>query len=326
VLAFGQLRATGEPCATAATTKSMNEFPRSTTDTRDNGTSTVESRFVTANGIRLHYMDHAGERGPLVFLHGLSANAHSFDELIGSGLSPAFRALALDLRGRGHSQKGSGYTFEEHSDDVIAWLDALGLQEVILVGHSFGGFLATFIAWRHPSRVRKLIVLDIAASALRDPRVGELLKPSLGRLTRSWSSRDEYIEEMKAAPFLSTWWSSAIERYFQSDAEVGSDGQVRSLTELDVVVGAAGDVARLNWTDIFAAVSQPVLLFHALDRFGPEGATPLVLPEDAQATASLVRNCHCLAVEGNHITMLFGNAASTIAAGIAEFAETEAVA
>jgi pimeloyl-ACP methyl ester carboxylesterase len=304
----------------------MNESPRSGTDTPDKGTSTVESRFVTANGIRLHYVDHPGERGPLVFLHGLSANAHSFDELIGSGLSPAFRAIALDLRGRGRSQKGSGYTIEEHSDDVVAWLDALALPEVILVGHSFGGFLATFIAWRHPSRVRKLIVLDIAASALRDPRVGELLKPSLGRLGRSWSSRDEYIEEMKGAPFLSTWWSPAIERYFQTDAEVCSDGQVRSLTGVDVVAGAAGDGARLNWPDIFAGVSQPVLLFHALERFGPEGTTPLVLPEDARATGGLVRNCRCVAVEGNHITMLFGNAASAIATGIAEFAGTEALA
>jgi pimeloyl-ACP methyl ester carboxylesterase len=296
------------------------------TGTHHRGTSTVESKFVTANGIRLHYVDHAGERGPLVFLHGLSANAHSFDELIGSGLSPAFRAIALDLRGRGHSQKASGYTFAEHSCDVIAWLDALGLHEVILVGHSFGGFLATFIASRHPSRVRKLILLDIAATALRDPRVGELLKPSLGRLTRSWSSRDEYIEEMKAAPFLSTWWSPAIERYFQSDAEVGSDGQVRSLTGVDVVVGAARDGTRLNWTDIFASVCQPVLLFHAVERFGSEGATPLVLPEDAHATARVVQNCRCVAVEGNHITMLFGNAASALAAGIAEFAEAEVVA
>lgn len=283
----------------------------------------MESRFVTANGIRLHYLDHAGERGPVAFLHGLSANAHSFDELIGSGLSPTFRAIALDLRGRGRSQKASGYTLEEHADDVVAWLDALGLQNVTLAGHSFGGFLATFIAWRHPSRVRRLVLLDIAASALSDPRVGALLKPSLGRLTRTWISRNEYIDDMKAAPFLNAWWSPALERYFQSDAEVGSDGQVRSLTGLDVVAGAAADGALRDWTDIFTTVSQPVLLVHALERFGPEGTAPLVLPEDARATARLVSNCRCVPVEGNHITMLFGNAAASISAQIAEFAQAE---
>ena len=68
---------------------------------------------------------------------------------------------------------------------------------------------------------------------------------------------------------------------------------------LDVVAGAAADGALRNWTDIFAAVSQPVLLLHALERSGPEGTTPLVLPEDARATASLVSNCRCVAVEGN---------------------------
>ena len=303
----------------------MPEPSGSQTRMRGDDSSVAESKFTTAHSLRLHYLDHVGADGPLVFLHGLSANAHSFDDVIANGLSPAFRVLALDLRGRGRSEKGSGYTFEDHASDVIAWLDALDLQSVILVGHSFGGFLAAYIAWRHPSRVRKVVLLDIAASAPRDPRVAELLKPSLGRLARSWPSRVEYIEEMRAAPFLSASWSPAIERYFHTDADAGPDGQVRSLTTLNVVAAAAGDGARLNWPDIFAQVPQPVLLIHAVDRYGAEGSTPLVLTEEARATAALITDCRCVPVEGNHITMLFGDPARSIAARIARFAQTEQI-
>jgi pimeloyl-ACP methyl ester carboxylesterase len=292
------------------------------TDVRWGATQSCEDKFVVANGIRMHYLERAGEKGPLVFLHGLSANAHYFDQLLDSGLSPTFRTLALDLRGRGLSEKAaSGYTFEEHGKDVIAWLDALGLDDVILVGHSFGGFLAAFVAWRFPSRVRKLVVMDIAASAPRDPRVGELLKPSLGRLSRSWSSPSEYIDEMKATPFLSAWWNPALERYYASDVEIADNGRVRSLTQLDAVVEAARDGARLDWSEIFAQVPQPVLLLHAVDRFGAEGATPLVLPQEARTTAGILPNCRSVPVQGNHVTMLFGGAVSSIAASIAEFVE-----
>ena len=277
-------------------------------------------KSAIVNGLRLHYLDHAGDSGPIVFLHGLSANAHFFDDLIEAGLSPRLRVLSLDLRGRGLSDKpAGGYSIDEHATDVIAWLDALGLQDVILGGHSFGGFLASYVAVRYPSRVRKLILLDIADSAPRNPRVAELLKPSLGRLSRQWSSRVEYIDEMKGAPFLSSCWSDALERYLQTDVEVGGDEQVRSLARIEAVVECVRDGARLDWPEILAQVPQPTLLLYAIDRFGPEGATPLVLPEEARATAATIQNCRCLPVQGNHITMLFGEGASRIAAGIVEF-------
>ena len=298
----------------------MDAISRPTTAAQE--TTTAKSRFVTVNGLQLHYLDHAGVKGPLVFLHGLSANAHSFDELIESGVAPRFRALALDLRGRGRSDKPeSGYTLDDHARDVVDWLDALGLQEVLLVGHSYGAFLAAFIAWRHPTRIVKLVLLDIAASAARDPRVAEMLKPSLGRLDHSWTSELAYITEMKAAPFLSAWWNPALERYFQTDIEMAGDGQIRSVTRREAVAAAAYDAACQDWPAILSQLSQPVLLFHAAEGFGSEGAMPLVLREDAEATARLVPNCRCVPATGNHITMLFGGATAAMATAIADFSE-----
>ena len=114
---------------------------------------------------------------------GLTANAHSFDGLIAAGLNQKHRVLALDLRGRGLSDKpATGYSMADHAADVLALLDSLGLEQVLLGGHSFGGLLTYYIAANFPERVSKLVVLD--AGVVFNPRIQELLMPTLSRLGR----------------------------------------------------------------------------------------------------------------------------------------------
>src|SRR5262245_50949654 len=118
-------------------------------------------RFIRTNGIQLHYLEHPGDDPSIVLLPGLTANAHVFDGLVRAGLSPRFRALALDLRGRGLSDAPTdGYTMADHAADVIGLLDALGIERATLAGHSFGGFLTFYLAANFPDRVARLIILD----------------------------------------------------------------------------------------------------------------------------------------------------------------------
>jgi len=145
----------------------------------------TSNRFVSVDGVRIHYLDAPGGSPPIVMLHGLSANAYCFSGLVGEGLSPTFRIIAPDLRGRGRTDKpATGYSMAEHAADVIGLLDALGLDRVILAGHSFGGYVAIYLASKFPERIEKLIVIDAAITL--NPRVNELLKPSLDRLTREF--------------------------------------------------------------------------------------------------------------------------------------------
>ena len=74
-------------------------------------------KSAVIGGVRLHYLDREGEARPVVFLHGLSANAHWFDHITEVALTPRFRVLALDLRARGFSDKpATGHSIEEHID------------------------------------------------------------------------------------------------------------------------------------------------------------------------------------------------------------------
>ncbi|HYF61884.1 MAG TPA: alpha/beta fold hydrolase, partial [Herpetosiphonaceae bacterium] len=146
--------------------------------------------FVETNGIRLHYLDRGA--GPaMLLLPGLSANARAFDGLVAAGLTDHFRVIAPDLRGRGLSDRPASYTLAEHAADVLGLLDALGLERVILGGHSFGGLMTLFLAAQAPERFPRLIVLD-AALRLAGAATRAAIQPSLVRLGQTWPSWADY--------------------------------------------------------------------------------------------------------------------------------------
>ncbi|MEV6156435.1 haloalkane dehalogenase [Nonomuraea sp. NPDC052129] len=100
----------------------------------------------------LHYRE-SGTGAPIVFLHGNPTSSHLWREVM-PAVGPG-RLLAPDLIGMGESGKPDiDYTFADHARYLDAWFDALDLQEVVLVGHDWGGALAFDWATRHPGRVR----------------------------------------------------------------------------------------------------------------------------------------------------------------------------
>lgn len=96
---------------------------------------------------------------PIVFLHGNPTSSYLWRNVlpaVGAG-----RRLAPDLIGMGESGKPDlEYTFDDHARYLDAWFDALNLEEVVLVGHDWGGALAFDWAARNPGRVRGLAFLE----------------------------------------------------------------------------------------------------------------------------------------------------------------------
>ena len=98
---------------------------------------------------------------PLVILHGLLGSSRNW-LTAGRDLAARYHVIALDLRNHGASPHVAGMTYAEMMADVLGWLDAQGLARVTLLGHSMGGKVAMLLACRHPERVERLIVVDIA--------------------------------------------------------------------------------------------------------------------------------------------------------------------
>lgn len=111
---------------------------------------------------RLHYVDW-GDNGnpPMVLLHGGLAHAHWWD-FVAPLLTDRYRVLALDLRGHGDSDwdAGADYGIEAHASDVSRFLRSLELEEVTLVGHSFGGQVAVKVAAASERPLAALVVID----------------------------------------------------------------------------------------------------------------------------------------------------------------------
>ena len=188
----------------------------------------ASDRYVETNGIRLHYLDHAGDGPTLVLAPGLSANAHSFDGLMRAGLGDVAHVLALDLRGRGESDAPpTGYAMEDHARDVIGLLDVLDLDRVVMGGHSFGGLLTYWLAANHPERVERCVVLDAPAGV--SPTIMEQIEPSLARLGHVYASWDEYLALVRALPYFAEGgWDADVESYFRADAHSLPDGMVQA--------------------------------------------------------------------------------------------------
>ncbi|MGK3202504.1 haloalkane dehalogenase [Amycolatopsis sp. MEPSY49] len=126
----------------------------------------------------LSYVD-VGTGAPVVFLHGNPTSSHLWRKVI-----PAVpgRRLAPDLIGMGASPRPSiEYTFADHARYLEEWFDALSLEEVVLVGHDWGGALAADWASRHPSRVRGLAFTE----AVLKPMTWEEFPPAGAEVFRA---------------------------------------------------------------------------------------------------------------------------------------------
>ena len=122
----------------------------------------LADRFVDANGLRLHYLEGGDDAAPpLVCVHGFTEQAHVFDALAQSAAS-THRVLALDLRGHGGSAwAADGYSNEFYTRDFDAFLEALGLDRVTLVGQSLGGIVGMRYGGEHPERFSRVVLVDI---------------------------------------------------------------------------------------------------------------------------------------------------------------------
>lgn len=160
----------------------------------------AEHHVVDAGGVRLAYdVWGAADAPPLVLLHALGENAADWAQVapvLAHGGRP-HRVYALDLRGHGRSDWPGTYSLGLMRDDVVAFLDAAGLDRVDLIGHSMGGVVAYLLAQEHPRRVNRLVLEDAPAPLPREKTAPT--RPE-GELTFDWDMVLAVRGEIDAPP------------------------------------------------------------------------------------------------------------------------------
>ena len=127
--------------------------------------SGASSREVEVAGCRVHCLVEGPAGGPpVVLVHGLSGRAEDWLDLAPHLVKAGCRLYLPDLPGYGRSARPADFSYSVHDEAalVAGFLDALGLRQVDLGGWSMGGAIAQHVAFRHPERVRRLMLFDAA--------------------------------------------------------------------------------------------------------------------------------------------------------------------
>ncbi|MGN6868801.1 MAG: alpha/beta fold hydrolase [Solirubrobacteraceae bacterium] len=149
-----------------------------------------------------------GTAEPVIAVHGITANSHAW-LAVDRALDGRAALLAVDLRGRGASSGLPGpYGMAAYAADLLAVLDACGLERAVLVGHSLGAYAVARFAADHPERVRAAVLVDggLTDPALQDvdpePFLAAFLGPALARLDLTFADRAAYRDWWRAHPAL----------------------------------------------------------------------------------------------------------------------------
>ena len=174
--------------------------------------SSFEDRYWTSSdGLRLHYRDYAGphdagDRTPVVCLHGLTRNARDFEDLA-AHLAVDRRVIVPEMRGRGMSEYApstDSYNPATYVGDVERLLEEQGIARFIAVGTSMGGLMTMLMAAAKPGRIAAVVMNDIGPQV--DPAGIERISGYVGQ-------QRTYPTWMHAARSMASVHQSSFPRY-----------------------------------------------------------------------------------------------------------------
>jgi pimeloyl-ACP methyl ester carboxylesterase len=248
---------------------------------------------VGGDGVELSYGYWPGAGPALVALHGITASYRNFGG-IAERIAGRRPVLALDLRGRGGSDKPDGpYGMDQHADDVAAAMRGFGIDSAVVIGHSMGAYVAAAVAARHPELVAGVGLID--GGYLLDPPPGvdvatlldTLLAPQVARLRMTFPTREAYYDYWRALPtFAPEEWGPWVEAYLDYDLG-GTAPDLRPRPSEPAVRFDFADMAdRAAAEARLRAVRVPVLVVRA--EHGIAAGQPPVLPD---AVMEGIRSC-----------------------------------
>lgn len=148
-------------------------------------------------GIRMAYMEAGNtEKETLILIHGFSDSSRIWRSVMVT-LQEYYHIYAVDLRGFGQSDQPEQYlyTMYQHSEDIVAFMDALHIERATVIGHSLGSMVAQAVAFSAPERVNRVVLVSTALRRHETPAaVKDFVDTFFGT---DWkNSDDKVLQEM----------------------------------------------------------------------------------------------------------------------------------
>jgi proline iminopeptidase len=259
----------------------------------------VEEGVKAVNGIDLYYKA-LGSGEPIIVIHGGPGLEHSYLLPWLEPLSDRHQVILYDQRGLGRST-GQMDSSSINMDNFIADLDGLresfGIERVNLLAHSWGGLLAMMYAWRHPDRVRSLVLVSTVEPGKRyeaEMRRNQLARRTphdslvLDSLSGSQAFQDrapEAVNQMMWTVFRSTFGDTALAQRLVVDFQPQTARNLGPIAAL--LMGPLGDY---DFWDRLSDISAPTLVLH-----GDADPIPVTM---ARELAESIPNAQFVAIEG----------------------------
>jgi pimeloyl-ACP methyl ester carboxylesterase len=242
-----------------------------------------EHRWTSPDGLSLYARDYAPADGsealPVIAIHGLTRNSADFELIAPLIAKLGRRVLAVDVRGRGLSDRASDpmtYRPDVYARDVMALMEDLGLERALFMGTSMGGIITMALAALRPEAIHGAILNDVGP---------ELAVEGLSRIAAytgqavtitNWADAAAYAERINAAAFPhygKADWDAFARRIFAESP----DGIPVLNYDPDIAVPIKADAAKALIPDLWPffkalAENRPTLLIRG-------GISDLISPE-----------------------------------------------
>ena len=215
------------------------------------GESTPRELWADIGALKVRYLDWGGDGPPLLALHGLASSANWYD-IVARLLRDRYHIYAPDQRGHGQTTSApDGYDWKTLSDDLAGMLDHIGLDQVAVMGHSWGGNVATNFAADYPGRVSRLVMIE---GGFLDGRLfpGATWESFSHRVRPRdvTGNREEFLDRLRNQ--LGAIWNGEVERIVQTMVYEDEDGQIQDILHPE----NHAQVIRAMW-DEPASVTMP---------------------------------------------------------------------
>lgn len=237
--------------------------------------------FIDVDGARLNVWEWQGEGDPVVLLHATGFHSRCWDYVIEE--LPGQHVYAVDLRFHGESSKEGEVHWPTMANDIKGLLKALDLQNVVLVGHSIGGYLATVTAADLSEHIKELVLLDpVVMSPKRYEMLDQVkgfMKPEnhpVARRRTEWAGPDEMYERFNSREPFSYWQDRIIRDYCAHALNDANEDGIRFLKcsplhEVNIYLNQNGETIH----EAIPRVKAPTTIIRA--RKAGEGEDPFAL-------------------------------------------------
>ena len=262
------------------------------------GRTLPNDELVPLREITMHVVDWPGLEPPLLAIHGSAGHAYGLTAL-GERLAPDVRFLAIDLRGHGFSDKPPvGYGLDDHVQDILQLMATLRLHRPVLLGHSIGGVIATFVAAAAHDDVGGLILFDAVVGDRAFIESASFVVAEFGAsLDQRFKEFDEYHGRW-GREFADSEWQRWLERSDRMELAPLPDGTLRRRGLRRALEAEWASVAHADSLEALSDVRVPVLVVHAN---GPWDGVPYLDEQTVRKQLAAARTAELfVAVGSNH--------------------------